>query len=127
MDDKKNAKTSWEGLWFQRPGVYSGKKIKKSDIPAYSRLIVRFNKYWEKDSLRPKYVYCFAQEDASNAITMELSRDEYVAFEDLKNRIFELEEQIESMYTYEQVNRAVRRAAEDGQNGYTDVIASDYL
>jgi len=122
----KNAKTSWEGLWFQRPGIYSGKTIKKSDIPAYSRLIIRFNKYWEKDSSRPKYVYCFAEGNAATAIT--LSKDEYVsAIQALENRICELEEQIESMYTYEQVNRAVRRAAEDGLNGYTDVLASDYL
>lgn len=123
----KNVKTSWEGLWFQREGVYSGKTIKKADIPGYARLIVRFNRYYEKDSSRPRFVYCFASGDSASAITLEKTHEEYMTFEEMKDRIKELEEQVEDMYTYDEVNSAVRAAARDGANGYTDVIASDYL
>lgn len=127
MGNEKNVKTSWEGLWLQGKDVYSGKTIKKSDIPAYAKLIIQPNKYWKEGSSRPKYVYCFANGDAGNAITLERSKEELASIQDLQNRIAELEEQIEDMYTRGQVDYAERCAAEDGQNGYTDVIASDYL
>lgn len=53
--------TKWEGLWKQkRDGVYAGAVIKKSDIPKHTRIVLRYNKYYEKDSNKPKFVYCFA-------------------------------------------------------------------
>lgn len=125
----KNVKTEWEGLWFQREGVYSGKTIKKADIPSYARLIVRFNRYYEKDSSRPRFVYCFASGDSEKAITIEKTYEEYMTLEEMADRIKELEEQVENMYTYEQVQYAINRAAEDGARGYGwgDNIVSDYL
>lgn len=123
----KNEKTSWEGLWRQREGVYCGYTLKKADIPNYAKLIVRFNRNYKADKNRPKFVYCFASGDAAKAITIEKTHDEYVSFEEMEERIRELEEQVDSMYTYDEVTRAVRQAAIDGANGYTDVIASDYL
>jgi hypothetical protein len=69
-------KTKWEGLWRQREAVYSGKVIKKKDLPDKARLIVRYNKYYASDSNRPKFIYCFASGEAYDAITLE-SDDEY--------------------------------------------------
>ena len=56
--------TNWFGLWAQdRPGVYAGQVIKKSDIPKYTRIVMRNNKFYEKDGNRPKFVYCFADSE----------------------------------------------------------------
>lgn len=70
--------TKWMGLWAQeRPAFYAGQVIKKSDIPKYTRLILRFNKYYEKDSNRPKFVYCFADAEGyeSKCVPLELDED----------------------------------------------------
>ena len=120
-------KTKWEGLWYQKEGVYAGKVIKKADIPKYAKLIVRYNKYYSKDSNKPKFVYCFANGDSANAITMEVNSETFQDSEIMANRIAELEEQISNMYTHEQVQYAINMASEDAINGYTDNIVSDYL
>ena len=53
--------TKYEGLWAQgRQGFYAGKVINKKDIPNYTRLVIRYNKFYEKDGNRPRFVYCFA-------------------------------------------------------------------
>ena len=56
--------TKWQGLWPQeRNGFYAGRVIKKSEIPKYTRIVLRYNKFYEKDSNRPRFVYCFADSD----------------------------------------------------------------
>lgn len=67
MDE--SLKTKWEGLWQNREGVYSGYTIKKTDIPPYSKLIVRYNRFYEKGSNKPRFVYMFAQKAAADAIS----------------------------------------------------------
>ena len=85
-------KTQWHGLWYQREGVYSGYVIKKSDIPEKARLILRYNKYYDKGSNKPRFVYCFANGDSADAITMQVEHEEYVSLEDLTSKIEELAE-----------------------------------
>ncbi len=71
--------TKWQGLWIQeRPEVYASKVIKKSDIPAYTRIVVRNNIYYKKDSNRPKFVYCFADSKGyeEKCIPLELENDD---------------------------------------------------
>ena len=56
--------TKWGGLWAQdRQGFYAGKVIKKADIPAYTRIVLRYNKFYQKDGNRPKFIYCFADSE----------------------------------------------------------------
>lgn len=53
--------TKWQGLWRQdREGFYAGQVIKKDDIPEHTRIILRYNKFYEKGGNRPRFVYCFA-------------------------------------------------------------------
>ena len=85
-------KTKWEGLWNNREGVYSGRVIKKADIPAYARLILRYNKYYEKDGNRPRFVYCFANGDAADAITLEQETDDQMTLEEAENLLEKIEE-----------------------------------
>ena len=85
-------KTQWQGLWYQREGVYSGYVIKKADIPEKARLILRYNKYYDKDSNKPRFVYCFANGGSADAITMQVEHEEYVSLKDLTSKIEELAE-----------------------------------
>ena len=71
--------TKWMGLWAQeRPAFYAGQVIKKADIPKYTRIVLRYNKYYEKNSNRPKFVYCFADAEGyeSKCIPIEYDEDE---------------------------------------------------
>lgn len=116
---KHNERTKWEGLWKQREGIYSGKTIKKSDIPAYARLIVRHNKFYEADSSRPRFVYLFASGDAADAITIEKTNDEYITLTDAKE-ILEKVERLADVMRRGQANGNVMRLASESQ-----AIASD--
>lgn len=56
--------TKWYGLFAQeRAAFYSGNVIAKKDIPKYTRIVMRYNKYYSKGSGRPKFVYCFADSE----------------------------------------------------------------
>lgn len=125
------ATTKWMGLWAQeRPAFYAGQVIKKADIPKYTRIVLRYNKYYEKDSSRPRFVYCFADSDgyAEKCIPIEYEEESgdgaylgddgnyYTASGD-------------RLYTHDEVQYAINRASEDGARGYGygDNIVSDYL
>ena len=66
-------KTKWLGLWKQRDAVYSGQTIKREEIPEHAKLIIRYNKFYDKDSNAPRFVYCFANGNAARAITTDLT------------------------------------------------------
>ena len=118
-----NEKTKWYGLWNNREGVYSGQVIKKSDIPAYARIVLRYNKFYEKDSKRPRFVYCFANGDAANAITMEVSTDEYITL----SEGVEMSEM--RCFTDDQLQRLINRVACEvgGRSEYGEHIISDFV
>ena len=94
---KEAAKTEWKGLWNNREGVYSGEVIKKADIPNYARLIVRYNKFYDKDSNKPRFVYCFANGDAEKAITIKTEKKEYITLLDAEEKMDKIEELAEVM------------------------------
>lgn len=121
-------KTKWQGLWYNGHGVYSGQTVKASDIPKHARLIIRHNKYWDKESNRPRFVWCFASGDEAKAITLD-PEDYHSVIDELQDEIKALKEQINEMYTRDQVQYAINRAAEDGASGYGwgDNIVEDYL
>lgn len=95
MDD--GAKTEWLGLWCQREGVYSGNVLKKADIPKYAKLIVRYNKFYQKDGNRPRFVYCFASGPAANALTINIDSEEYMTFSEAQTLNEKVEELAEIM------------------------------
>lgn len=63
-------KTNWLPLWYQTKGVYTGRVIEKDEIPARTRLVVRFNKFYKHDKC-PKFVYCFSDREALDGIEHE--------------------------------------------------------
>ena len=69
--------TKWMGLWAQeRQAFYAGQVIKKTDIPKYTRIVLRYNKYYEKDSNRPRFVYCFADSEGYESKCVPVEYDE---------------------------------------------------
>ena len=74
-------KSQWLGLWNNRSGVYSGQLINKKDIPTGKgekvRLILRYNKFYEADTNRPRFVYCFADSEAQDDICTPIEWEEH--------------------------------------------------
>ena len=120
-------KSKWYGLWNNREGVYSGQVINKADIPSYSRLIVRYNKFYDKDSNKPRFVYCFANGDAAKAITIEVSKSDYIEF----GEAIEVAEEVSEMrcFTDEQLQRLINlvACAAGGDREYGEHLISDFV
>ena len=86
--------TKWEGLWAQgESGMYAGYPIKKKDIPPHTRIMVRFNESYIKDSKRPRFVYCFADSEGYKERCADL---EYV--ENLQAKVDKLAEVMHEGY-----------------------------
>lgn len=77
---------------------------------------------WENPQ-DPKLIYSFHDENSGYGRCIRLTPDEA---EEMLHLIsdFVLETHV---YTYSQVLRAVKKAAEDGTRGYTDVLPEDYI
>ena len=118
-----NEKTKWYGLWSQREAVYSGQVIRKADIPNHSRLIVRYNKFYEKDGNKPRFVYCFANGDAAKAITIEVSKDDYISLSDAE-KMGEMR-----CFTDSELQRLINNVAcaVGGESKYGENIISDFV
>lgn len=112
-------KTKWLGLWKQeKPGVYAGQVIKKADIPKYTHLVMRYNKYYEAEGNRPRFVYCFVDsaDYAKLCTQIDIDTDD--------------EEEAERVFTYEEVQRMVNAAYCDGTGNdgdFGNVLVEDYL
>ena len=67
-----------QGLWARRQGWYISKPISKKELldlmgdTEQINLILRYNKFYEKDSNRPRFVFSFASVQAADDITEEI-------------------------------------------------------
>ena len=106
----KKMKTKWGGLWVSsaRKSVYVGQVIAKKDIPKYTRILLMKNKYYKKDSDRPRYVYCFADAEGYEETCVPVERKE-------------------RLYTADEVREIVRRIEEDNGYPYRDYSIWSYL
>lgn len=107
--------TKWLGLWAQdRAGFYAGQVIKKADIPKYTRIVLRYNKFYEKGLNRPRFVYCFADS---------------AGYED-KCISMEYEAEAERLYTEAEVRCIINGTVSDVLSGITDpldILPSDFV
>lgn len=56
--------SKWLGLWKQeRAGLYAGQVIKKQDIPKYTRIVLRQNRFYKAGGNRPRFIYCFTDSE----------------------------------------------------------------
>lgn len=133
-------RSKWYGLWnnsekhfmvSQPISIDSLKDFTESDS---FRLIIKKNKYYEKDSNRPYYNFAIGNcyESASNEIT---SKD--MQYDDLDNELSEmseyeirdyiLEKYDIKLFTYEEVRKVMHEANYDGTQHITDIILEDYI
>ena len=105
--------TKWLGLWAQeRQGFYAGQVIKKVDIPKYTRIVMRYNKFYEKGGNRPRFVFCFADSEgyAEKCVPIE--------YQEEGDRLYN-EEEVQIM-----LNRCACYVGGDGE--YGEHLVSDY-
>lgn len=105
--------TKWKGLWPQeRHGFYAGQVIKKADIPKYTRIVLRYNKFYERGSNKPRFVYCFA--DSAG----------------YENKCIQLEtEEGERVFTESEVQEIINKCAcyVGGEGEYGEHLVSDFI
>ena len=127
--------TTWEGLWWHPEYQgFSSACISLSELRKFKgkvRLYVRKNKYFNKgENGRPNYHFCL--KDANSEIFHTLEVEDEEAEDDpvpyYENGYY-YDEHGERLYTYDEVQRAINGAVEDGHAGYRcgDVIVSDYV
>lgn len=108
--------TKWLGLCGQeRQGYYAGQVIKKADIPAYTRIVLRYNKYYENGSNRPRFIFCFADSEGykERCIPLELVDDK--------------EDDEERMYTTDEVYKVIHGMETYYGLPYGDNLIEDFI
>lgn len=107
----KKMKTKWGGLWVSsaRKSVYVGQVIAKKDIPKHTRILLMKNKYYKKDSNRPRYVYCFADAEGYEEVCVPVEVEE------------------ERLYTEEDVYKVIHGMETEYGLPYGENLIGDYL
>ena len=103
--------TKWGGLWEQkRKGMFAGKVIAKKDIPAHTRIILMKNRFYEKDSDKPRFIYCFADSEGykSKCVHVEI-------------------EESERLFTEDDVYRIIHGIENEYGLPYGEILIGDYL
>lgn len=88
-------KSQYEGLWkSERTGWYCSKPMTQADIkklPKKCRILMRYNKYYEKDSNKPNFIFAFADAEGMEAVTIESDKKEYVSeLDSIKSKLSEI-------------------------------------
>lgn len=136
-------RSKWFGLWNNSENHYMvSQPIKIDDLKDFTesdsfRLILKKNKFYEKDGNRPYYNFAIGNcwGSAYNKIT---SKDmQYNDLESVKEELEEMSEEeicdfIEEnfdikLFTYNDVRKVMHEANYDGTRGYTDIIVEDYI
>lgn len=123
--------TKWMGLWSQeRRGVYAGQVIKKGDIPKYTRIILRYNKFYEKDSNRPRFVYCFADSEGFENNCVQIEPYKLDDARPYKEDGTYYTESGDRLYTYADARAIINGTVADVEYGITDpydILPEDFV
>lgn len=120
--------TKWQGLWAQeRQGFYAGQVIKKTDIPKYTRLVMRYNKFYDKDSNRPRFVYCFADSEGYEDRCIQVELDNGKPYKDGETYYTE---DGDRLYTKDEVRKIINGTVSDVEYGIHDpydILPEDFV
>lgn len=123
--------TNWEGLWWHPEYAgFSSATINLSELKKYKgnvRLYVRKNQFYEKGTNRPNYRFCLKDSESPTFTAIGIEDDTLAVVRNDGGTYYT--EDGERLYTHEEVQYAIDRAAEDGMRGYGpgDNIVSDYI
>ena len=123
LEPIKSKMTDWQGLWYHPElHYYTSAVFDLSELRKYKgkvRIRVVKNKFYNKGKNgRPYYVFTIADASSENALELQITDHD-----------FEEKCEEERLYTRDEVQYAINRAAEDGIRGYGpgDNIVEDYL
>ncbi len=120
--------TKWQGLWAQeRQGFYAGQVIKKGDIPKYTRIILRYNKFYEKGGNKPRFVYCFADSEGYEDKCVPLELDEGRPYKE--DGVYYTEDG-ERLYTHDDARAIINGTVSDVEYGIHDpydILPEDFV
>lgn len=117
-------KTKWLGLWKQeREGFYAGQVIKKSEIPKYTRIVLRYNKWYEKDGNKPRFIFSFADSEGYEklCIPIEIANEDMETVfckKDADGRYYD--ENGERLFTREEARKIINGTYADCAYGFSD-------
>lgn len=122
--------TKWAGLWAQeRQGFYAGRVIRKSEIPKYTRVVLRYNKFYEKDGNRPRFVYCFADSEGYEEKCVPVEREEQEECPYCEDGIYYTEDG-DRLYTREEARAIINGTVADVKYGISDpydILPEDFV
>lgn len=120
--------TKWQGLWAQeRQGFYAGQVIKKAEIPKFTRIVLRYNKYYEKGSNRPRFVYCFADSEGYENKCVPIEIEEGKPYKE--DGVY-YDEDGGRLYTEDEVRAIINGTVADvhyGVHDPYDILPSDFV
>ena len=131
--DKKT--TGWLGLWYHNDShSWSSAVIDLSAFKSFkgtARIYMRKNKYYEKDTNRPNYVFVICDSNSQRFVQeVEIQDDVWDREEWIKvykrNDKF-IDENDNRLFTREEVREVIRGVIRDVQCGYTDLLPEDYV
>lgn len=115
-------KTKWQGLWKQeREGFYAGQVIKKSEISKYTRIVLRYNKWYEKGGNRPRFIFCFADSEGYEKMCIPIKNEDMETVfckRDSDGRYYD--ENGERLFTREEARKIINGTYADCAYGFTD-------
>lgn len=79
-------KTTWEGLWKRRSGVYCSRRFNIEEFPKHTSIVVRYNKFYDKNTSRPRFVFCFADKEAEKDLCDEIVFEDYESTKEMLER-----------------------------------------
>ncbi len=122
--------TKWEGLWWHPENQqFTSKPLSPESLSGFRgdiRLIVKKNKYYQSGKNgRPNYNFTIREVAPGKTQNAETKEEHDLTW--YQNRVRELEAEISTMYSKDQVQQVINRALEDGKQGFSDRKVSDYL
>lgn len=132
-------RTKWEGIWYSdvRHGLYMSQPFKKTeieqtlnDVGKYGRIIFMNNKYWKKDTNRPRYVFSIINAEGVKQI-QNITLEHFEEYDD--DYPFTYGDQDESndkyCFTAEELQDLINRIACEvgGDSEYGEHLISDFI
>lgn len=120
-------KTNWLGLWYHKENyLYMSTALNLADLRKFKgniRLVVRKNRYYEKDTNRPNMIFCITDANSENP-----SRFEVIETGEMIDTQYRTSEG-ERLYTRDEVLDCINGAIIDARNGFGigDVSPDDYV
>lgn len=101
LEPYENKKTSWMGLWYQ-PGrtYYTSASFSLADLRKFKgniRFVLRKNKYFEKGTNRPNYVFMLVDASNEKYISPEILDDRTTDEQEERQELEEMREKVEAL------------------------------